>query len=69
MKIKTTTSLFKGHQQRINTFLDLQTHINWLECGHVGNNTNIIKLCKKKDKSNLVGEKSNMAAGKSNLRC
>ena len=24
---------------------------------------------KKKDKSNLVGEKSNMAAGKSNLRC
>ena len=30
-------------------FLVLKTHINWLECGNVGNNTNIIKLWKKKE--------------------
>ena len=30
-------------------FLVLKIHINWLECGNVGNNTNIIKLWKKKE--------------------
>ena len=29
-------------------FLVLKIHINWLECGNVGNNTNILKLWKKR---------------------